>query len=80
VFTTVLFSNEGCTKILKDTITLKGREFESTKITLGRYGMGKPTLRRLVKAGVVSEPICIGNKNYFDRRLLETELIATARK
>jgi hypothetical protein len=42
--------------------------------------MGKPTLRRLVKAGVVSEPICIGNKNYFDRRLLETELIATARK
>jgi hypothetical protein len=42
--------------------------------------MGKPTLRRLVKAGVVSEPIRVGNKHYFDRGLLERELIATAGK
>jgi hypothetical protein len=42
--------------------------------------MGKPTLRRLVKAGVVSEPICVGNKHYFDRGLLERKLIATAGK
>ena len=69
---------EGCTKILKDTITLQNREFDSTRITLRRYGVGKPTLRRLVKAGVVSEPIRVGNKHYFDRGLLERELIATA--
>ena len=65
---------------MKDTITLRNREFDSTKITLGRYGMGKPTLRRLVKAGVVSEPIRVGNKHYFDRGLLERELIATTAK
>ena len=79
VFTTVLFV-ERCTKKLKDTITLQKREFDSTKVTLGRYGMGKPTLRRLVKAGVVSEPIRVGNKHYFDRGLFERELIATAGK
>jgi hypothetical protein len=67
-------------KKLKDTITLQNRPFDSTKITLGRYGIGKPTLRRLVKAGVVSEPIRVGNKHFFDRRLLETELIATGEK
>jgi hypothetical protein len=42
--------------------------------------MGKPTLRRLVKAGVVSEPIRVGNKHYFDRGLFESELIATTAK
>jgi hypothetical protein len=65
---------------MKDTITLQKREFDSTKITLGRYGMGKPTLRRLVTGGVVSKPIRVGNKHYFDRGLLERELIATAAK
>jgi hypothetical protein len=40
--------------------------------------MVKPTLRRLVAGGVVSKPIRVGNKHYFDRRLFETELIAMA--
>jgi hypothetical protein len=66
VFTTDLFTNERCTKILKDMITLQNRKFDSTKITLRRYGMGKPTLRRLVKAGVVSEPIRVGNNTLIE--------------
>jgi hypothetical protein len=42
--------------------------------------MGKLTLRRLVTGGVVTKPIRVGNKHYFDRGLLERELIATAAK
>ena len=79
MFTNVCLQTRGVQK-LKDIITLQKREFDSTKVTLRRYGMGKPMLRRLVKAGVVSKPIRVGNKHYFDRGLLERELIATAGK
>jgi len=80
MFGTVSFTKTRGVQKLRDTITLQNRPFDSTKITLEQYGMGKPTLRRLVKAGVVSEPIRVGNKHYFDRGLFESELIATTAK
>ena len=62
---------------MKDTITLEGRAFDCTKLVLQRYGLDDHTLRKLVKANILPGPVTIGNKNFFDRKAIETRLLAT---
>jgi hypothetical protein len=65
---------------MKDTITLEGHIFDCTKLVLQRYGLDDHTLRKLVKANIVPGPLKIGNKNFFDRKAIETQILANCRQ
>jgi len=65
---------------MKDTITLEGRTFDCTKLVLQRYGLDDHTLRKLVKADIVPGPVTIGNKNFFDRKAIESRILESCRK
>jgi len=65
---------------VKDTIILQGRIFDCTKLVLQRYGLDDHTLRKLVKADVVPGPVTIGNKNFFDRKAVESRILESSRK
>ena len=65
---------------MKDTITLEGRIFDCTKLVLQTYGLDDHTLRKLVKADIVPGPVTIGNKNFFDRKAVESRILGNSRK
>jgi hypothetical protein len=65
---------------VKDTITLEGRIFDCTKLVLQKYGFDDHTLRKLVKANIVPGPVTIGNKNFFDRKAIESRMVEGSRK
>ena len=65
---------------MKDTITLQGRAFDCTKLVLQTYGLDDHTLRKLVKANIVPGPVTIGNKNFFDRKAIESGILESCRK
>jgi hypothetical protein len=65
---------------VKDTITLEGRIFDCTKLVLQRYGLDDHTLRKLVKANILPGPVTIGNKNFFDRKAIESQLLENCRQ
>ena len=67
-------------KLLKDTITLESRIFDCTRLVLQRYGLDDHTLRKLVRTNIVSGPIKVGNKNFFDRRAIESRLLENCRR
>ena len=64
---------------MKDTITLEGRIFDCTKFVLQKYGLDDHTLRKLVKADIVPRPVTIGNKNFFDRKAIESRILKSCR-
>jgi hypothetical protein len=65
---------------VKDTITLEGRIFDCTKLVLQRYGLDDHTLRKLVKANIVPGPVTFGNKNFFDRKAIESRILESYHK
>jgi len=65
---------------VKDTIILEGRLFDCTKLVLQRYGLDDHTLRKLVKAEIVPGPVTIGNKNFFDRKAIESRILESCQK
>ena len=65
---------------MKDTIILEGRLFDCTKLVLQRYGLDDHTLRKLVKAEIVPAPVTIGNKNFFDRKAIESRILESCQK
>ena len=65
---------------MKDTIILEGRLFDCTKLVLQRYGLDDHTLRKLVKAEIVPGPVTIGNKNFFDRKAIESRILESCQK
>jgi hypothetical protein len=65
---------------MKDTITLEGRIFDCTKLVLQRYGLDDHTLRKLVKANILPGPVTIGNKNFFDRKAIESQILENCRQ
>jgi hypothetical protein len=62
---------------LKDSIILQGEQFDSTSIVLRKLGITGPTLRKLVTQGMVSPPVRFGNKHFYARKAIETEILAT---
>ena len=66
--------------MVKDTITLEGRIFDCTKLLLQRYGLDDHTLRKLVKAHIVPGPVTIANKNFFDRKAVESRILESSQK
>jgi hypothetical protein len=60
---------------LKDTITLESRIFDCTRLVLQRYGLDDHTLRKLVRTNIVPGPVKIGNKNFFDRKAIESRIL-----
>ena len=67
-------------RVVKDTLTLEGHIFDCTKLVLQRYGLDDHTLRKLVKANIVPGPVKIGNKNFFDRRAIESRFLENCRR
>lgn len=65
---------------MKDTIVLKDRFFDCTKLVLQRYGLDDHTWRKLVKADIVPGPVTIGNKNFFDREEIESRILENYEK
>ena len=65
---------------MKDTITLESRIFDCTRLVLQRYGLDDHTLRRLVRANIVPGPVKIGNKNFFDRKAVESQILEVGQK
>jgi hypothetical protein len=61
--------------LLKDTITLESRIFDCTRLVLQRYGLDDHTLRKLVRTKFVPGPVKIGNKNFFDRKAIESRIL-----
>jgi hypothetical protein len=61
--------------LLKDTITLETRIFDCTRLVLQRYGLDDHTLRKLVRTKFVPGPVKIGNKNFFDRKAIESRIL-----
>ena len=60
---------------MKDTITLESRIFDCTRLVLKRYGFDDHTLRKLVRTNIVPGPVKIGNKNFFDRKAIESRIL-----
>lgn len=65
---------------MRDTITLEGRVFDCTRLVLQKYGFDDHTLRKLVKANILPGPVTIGNKNFFDRKAIESQLLENCRQ
>jgi hypothetical protein len=65
---------------VRDIITLEGRVFDCTRLVLQKYGFDDHTLRKLVKANILPGPVTIGNKNFFDRKAIESQLLENCRQ
>ena len=59
---------------------LEGRVFDCTKLVLQKFGLDDHTFRKLVKANVVPGPVTIGNKNFFDRKAIESRILESCQK
>jgi hypothetical protein len=62
---------------MKDTIILNGRAFDGTSMVAQRLGIVGPTLKKMVDNNIVPKPVKVGNKNYYDRKAIETHILAT---
>jgi len=61
---------------MKDMIELQGRVYKTTKLVLAKFGMDGQTLRKMVKNELVSAPVKIGNKHYYDWESIESKILA----
>lgn len=61
---------------MKNVIVKDGRRLEATKIVVQRLEISDYILRVLIRQGVVSPPFKMGNKHYFDYRVVEAEFLA----
>jgi hypothetical protein len=64
---------------MKDTITLQNRTYECTKLVQQRFGLDPQTLRKWAKNNVIPTPLRLGNKCFYDREAIETQILANCR-
>jgi hypothetical protein len=61
---------------MKDVIVKDERKLEATKLVVQRLGISDYILRGLIRQGVVSPPFKMGNKHYFDYKVVKAEFLA----
>jgi len=64
---------------MKDTITLQNRTYECTILVQQRFGLDPQTLRKWAKNNVIPTPLRLGNKCFYDREAIETQILANCR-
>jgi predicted DNA-binding transcriptional regulator AlpA len=65
---------------MKDTIILDGRTFDGTGMVMQRYGIAGQTLKNMVDNNIVPKPVRMGNKHYYDRKAIESHILATGQE
>ena len=63
---------------MKDSIVLKGREYDSTKKVQQDFGLDHKTLVKWTRNGKLPVPVRLGNRAYFERQALESRILETA--
>ena len=61
--------------IMKRTIVLGGRTYDSGSLVRDQYGLSPMTLYRWTKDGFLPQPIKLGRSNYYPRNEVEDSLI-----
>jgi len=60
---------------MKDEMVLGGKTFKVTRLIEERFGISGMTLSRWEKNGVISKPISIGKRNYYNEQDIEESLL-----
>jgi hypothetical protein len=62
---------------MKDSIVILGRDFDSRKRVREKIDIDYTTIGKWVKSGLLPAPLRLGNRLYFDRAAVETQILAT---
>jgi hypothetical protein len=57
--------------MMKNTICLNGRTYDATVIIKERFGVGDSIIWNWAKRGLLPRPTKIGNRNFYDRVLVD---------
>ena len=60
---------------MKDTLEVKNRQYDYTRVIQEKLGLDYSTLLKWVKSGLLPQPMKLGNRSYYDRAAVETAIM-----
>jgi hypothetical protein len=58
---------------------LQDRVYDCTKLVQEKFGFDPQTLRKMAKNNIIPSPVRLGNKCFYDRDAIESQILATCR-